>query len=176
MIYNQIYKGFWIDYSGPHVSLTFNLNAETVYSFQVGFVGLEYTVTNVMLELSPNETSFIPQTAFGVWSGKTPTGSWIKYGDGTLIQWALVNLGQCEFVLHSGGLYTDQTKGGYYIWRYPIAFQNLDYIVNATCESSAYMCSSMGSKFTDKLNIYYHTNYPCTTQVVLNLVAIGRWK
>ena len=174
-IYNSVYNGYWQDYKDSYVSIRLNFNPEVAY-FQIGFVGLEYTIKDIMLNRGVADLDFVPQICYGMWSGQNERGRWIKYADGTLIQYINVEIGTCEFSLHSGGLYTDKTNGGVYQWIFPIEFINDKYVPSAICESSAYMCTSMGGRYASKMNVYYHSNYAFSTYIKLHITAIGRWK
>jgi hypothetical protein len=176
-IYNSIYDGYWCDFTDSRVSLTLNFNPDVAY-FQIGFVGLEYTIKDVMLSRGVTDFDFVPQTCYGVWSGSNENGHWIRYADGTLICRHIHNVGSCTFTLHSGGLYTEKEHEGYYQWKLPQQFINRDVAITATCISSAYMCTSAGGLTSDgkACNIFYNTCYPCTTNVNLCMIAIGRWK
>ena len=111
-------------------------------------------------------------------SGSNENGSWVKFADGTMICRHIANMGSCTFALHSGGLYTDQTNGGYYNWKLPQLFIDRYVEFSALAMSSAYMSTSSGGLTSDltNINIYYHTNYACTVGVSLSMKAIGRWK
>ena len=152
----------WLkDYTEVNPTIELNFNNDVAY-FQIGFVGLEYTLDNIMLSSKGASLDYAPQFNYGVWSGSTDTGHWIKYADGTMICRLIYTIGSCTFALHSGGLYTDQTHGGYYQWKLPQMFVDRDVVITATCMSSAYMCASVSGLSTDgsTCNIYYHTNYP----------------
>lgn len=107
-------------------------------------------------------------------SGKNENGSYVKYADGTMICRHRVSLGSCTFKLNESGLYT--SSPGYYAWSFPMPFIDSDVNVHPTCQSGAYMCSSVGWLINNAINIFYHTNYACTTDVNLHITAIGRWK
>ena len=107
-------------------------------------------------------------------SGKNENGSYVKYADGTMICRHRVSLGSCTFKLNESGLYT--SSPGYYAWSFPMPFIDSDVNVHPTCQSGAYMCSSVGWLINNAINIFYHTNYACTTDVNLYMTAIGKWK
>ena len=176
-VYNSVYDGYWQDYKDSYVSVRLNFNPEVAY-FQIGFVGLEYTIKDIMLNRGVTDLDFVPQICYGVWSGSNENGHWIRYADGTLICRHIHNVGSCTFTLHSGGLYTEKEHEGYYQWKLPQQFINRDVAITATCISSAYMCTSAGGLTSDgkACNIFYNTCYPCTTNVNLCMIAIGRWK
>ena len=110
--------------------------------------------------------------------GENGNGSWVKYRDGRMECFRVVDMGKCQFALHSGGLYTDQTNGGYFNWVLPQTFKDRNVSFTALAMSSAYMCTSSGGLSDDltNLNIYYHTNYSCTVNVALCLTATGYWR
>ena len=175
--HNSIYQGYWCDFTDSRVSLTLNFNPDVAY-FQIGFVGLEYTIKDIMLSRGVIDFDFVPQINYGVWSGYNDNGHWIRYADGTLICRHTVNLGSCTFALYDGGLFTDQTNGGFFSWTFPQPFIDRNTSIQATAMSSAYMCTSTAGLNSDAtgVNIYYHTNYACSVNVALSLIAIGRWK
>lgn len=107
-------------------------------------------------------------------SGENENGSYVKYADGTAICRHKASLGSCAFKLNESGLYT--ASPGYYTWSFPIEFIGTDISIHATCQSGAYMCSSVGWLYDNTINIFYHTNYECTTEVNLFMTATGRWK
>lgn len=177
-VYNSVYRGYWYDYYDAHVSVNINLSTDVAY-FQIGFVGLEYTINNIMLTQGDVEFKYVPQINYGVWSGYNDNGHWIKYADGTLIQRINVTLGSCVFGLYNDaypGLYTDQTNGGHYTWTFPMEFIDDSYTCSLMVQSSAYMCSSLGTKETSYITGYYHANYAFTSNIKLEFIAIGRWK
>lgn len=126
-----------------------------------------------------NDNDVLDKFLYGiVESGSNENGNWVKFADGTMICRHIANMGSCTFALHSGGLYTDQTNGGYYNWKLPQYFIDRNVEFSALAMSSAYMCTSSGGLTSDltAVNIYYHTNYACTVDVSLCMTAIGRWK
>ena len=132
-----------------------------------------------------NDTKYITPRGAGkiVEAGSNENGHYIKNANGVMECWHIHYMGSCEFKLHSGGLYTDQTNGGYYQWTFPQKFKMLQSLnssvaVSVTAYSSAYLCTSAGGidDGCARTNVYYHTNYPCTVGVNLSMRAIGWWK
>lgn len=112
-----------------------------------------------------------------VQSGSNTNGYWVKYSDGTMICWDKINLGEKTFSQYTSGSALYVTTPGYYDWNYPVEFNSADeLIIHVNGRANGYMFTSVGSVYRTYARVDYCTVYPFTSEVLLMITAIGRWK
>ena len=166
---------------GTAYSNTFTLEEETRLHW-IGYFGSDLrTFNNLVLQFqieeSTSATEYTPFAGYIVESGSNDNGSWIKYSDGTLIQYGNVTKSiNIKNKSGSSGWYYDD---GYAI-KFPINFSDTNYFVDVN--------AALGGLIT--LNVYSITNYQnsiCEFNLSSNIeynnsnykfrwFAIGRWK
>lgn len=112
-------------------------------------------------------------------SGSNENGSWLKFGNGVMICWHKVSLGNLS-MMESGG-----TNRYYYIssngnnqmqWMFPKEFV-MEPSVNISLESNGYSCVSLGSVIATYVLFWTWAPYASEFRSCkLNCFAIGRWK
>ena len=179
IVFSQIIEAGVSD--GTAYSATFTLTEETRLHW-LGYFGSDLrTFNNLILEFQIEEsttpTSYTPFAGYIVESGSNDNGSWIKYSDGTLIQYGNVTKS-----------INIKTKSGSSMWYYddgyainfPINFSDTNYFADVNAATSGLIT----------LNIYSITNYKnsiCKFNLSSNMeynnpsykfrwFAIGRWK
>lgn len=178
--FNQV--GFGLNGSAKDTLIVFDASSlkdgeDYVISFDITNVSQgSISWKNMQLEEGP-ATEYTPQKSFGYTSGKNENGSWVKYDDGTMIQWGTIT--------KSGtiGTYSNGTKWYYddgYIVHLPQQFINDIYYANVSINNLSLLT----------LQVYSITNYR-TDLFKFNLSAnvehtfenyefrwftIGRWK
>lgn len=162
-------------------SNTFTLEEETrlhwVGYFDSGLRTFNNLVLQFQIEESTTPTFYTPWAGYIVESGSNDNGRWIKYSDGTLIQYGLLvkNLNITNISSQNDWYYSDG-----YVVEFPANFANIDYAVDVK--------STKANLIT--MNVYSITDY-ATNLCKFNLssknsatvenhtfrwFAIGKWK
>lgn len=85
--YSSYYEAYYADYnSNVDLNITFD---NSVNYFDIGFVCLtspSQKYSNIQIEESSKKTSYVPFFGYLVESGTNDNGSWLKFSDGTMIQ------------------------------------------------------------------------------------------
>lgn len=162
-------------------SNTFTLEEETRLHW-IGYFGSDLrTFNNLVLQFqieeSPTPTSYIPWAGYIVESGSNDNGRWIKYSDGTLVQYGEVT--------ETLNIATKNNKTEWYyedghIINFPILFADINYFMDVNAALSVLITLNVYSitsqenskcKFNLSSNIEYNnSNYK------FRWFAIGRWK
>lgn len=166
---------------GTAYSATFTLTEETRLHW-IGYFSSDLrTFNNLVLQFqieeSTSATEYTPFAGYIVESGSNDNGSWVKYSDGTLIQYGNVTKSiNIKNKSNSSGWYYDDG----YIINFPINFSDTNYFVDINAATGGLIV----------LNIYSITNYQnsiCEFNLSSNIeynnsnykfrwFAIGRWK
>lgn len=170
--YLPYYGGYWNDSPDGYYSLTLNF-PENVKYFQLGFVHVSATFTNVQIEKGSTATPYAPYKSLGYTSGTNENGSWVKYDDGRL---EVQGTGQCP------------ANVGYADITFPMAFIDTNYIMIA---NHKYTGESEYGGSSQLLNITNPHNYTTTQAYIysylydgsfagyprnVQYIAKGRWK
>lgn len=170
--------------NGATYSTTFTLTEETRLHWMGYFevdaghsIGCNNLVLQFQIEEGDLSTSYTPWTGYIIESGSNSNGNWIKYSDGTLIQYGLLvkNLTITNKSSSFDWYYDDG-----YVVKFPINFADINYVVDVK--------SAVANFIT--MNVYSITDY-ATNLCKFNLsnkisttvenhsfrwFAIGRWK
>lgn len=140
-------------------------------------ISCDNLVLQFQIEEGDLSTSYTPWAGHIIESGSNSNGSWVKFSDGTLIQYGLLvkNLTITNKSSSSDWYYDDG-----YVVKFPINFANINYVVDVK--------SAVANLIT--MNVYSITDY-ATDLCKFNLsnkisitvenysfrwLAIGRWK
>lgn len=175
---DSTYDEYSIAYNtGNHIVYTFEIKKEVEKVYlrycRASVTGnyKESTIQNVQIELGNEATNFQEHKIFGMKSGTNERGSYIKFEDGTLIQW-----GSIEYSANTNGVQ----------FYFPIAFYDTNYKVVPMhmYNYSIAVASTFSGQYTDRItihNTYLNTsnmtwtwNFPYSQST--NWLAIGRWK
>ena len=166
---------------GTAYSATFTLTEETRLHW-LGYFGNDLrTFNNLILEFqieeSPTPTSYTPWAGYIVESGSNDNSSWIKYSDGTLIQYGSIQKNISITALSSSGKYYYQddisltlpiifANDSYYSNVIPVNNQNGSqnvYSVRNKTQSKFDFCLSSLTSYSSNINVFWW-------------FAIGKWK
>ena len=133
---------------------------------------------NIQLEEGTSVTDYTPNKAFGIESGSNSNGSWIKFEDGTLIQYVTKNIPFTFTSYNKWGVMweSDLTDLG----KFPIDFVDTPDTINITnYSSSGGFIESLQNTTNSQIGKMYICR-PSDTNGVFNyylsIIAIGRWK
>lgn len=110
-------------------------------------------------------------------SGSNSNGNYIKFNDGTLIQWGTVTKNIAVTTLSSS---TNWYYGDGYVVNFPISFINNNYYANVNNDNAG-LISLMVYSTTAKTTSSFEFNLSCNIEVTsrnydFSWIAIGRWK
>lgn len=138
---------------------------------------LKYIVYDyIQIEEGSTATNYSEYKGIGYTSGQNSNGSWVKYDDGTLIQYVTKEATEKTFNTMFGSFYYNV---GTETWDYPVAFKDAP-VVTATTQFQGYLGGCCISSCTnEKVNFFLYTPSSIdltAKQVNTKLIAIGRWK
>lgn len=178
-----------------------NDGTNTSYSFTIqndGWLSMSFqssvSVSNVLieeiqLEKGEIQTQFSEYQGLGYESGNNASGNYIKYNDGTLIQWGKINK---EPFLQPNDIYTTVQSIKWYrsdppSVQFPISFINTAYTLNITINTGTDGVRFAIPRISSKLSSYFQlqlisvepftssgTGY--TNLIDVEWIAIGNWK
>lgn len=103
-------------------------------------------------------------------SGSNENGSWVKFSDGTMIQWGRKTLQNVEFA-QTGGIYYSQRQ----VFPFPQVFiQNPSISISGTTSNICWIGNSTSNTEQFTFNVL-HSN-ETTRTVLIEWQAIGKWK
>lgn len=109
-------------------------------------------------------------------SGSNDNGSWVKYADGTMIQWGTYDTGLTNFTTEFGSVFYNQS---YSTINFPLAFVDIPSIV-INQELGGYLGGNTVGGLPTKTNfrVYLYTarSATLTRNATIYWQAIGRWK
>ncbi len=123
--------------------------------------GKTTVLENVQIEKGTTATEYTPYKTFGIESGSNSNGSWIKFENGTLIQYANPTVNDAEKI------------------NFPIEFKDLGYAMTtfAGYANTPDVVITWGSKTISSIQIFIRTDGTTAgaSQPIM-WTAIGRWK
>lgn len=182
--YLSAYTGYYGQCQDGNYELVLSF-PERVKYFQLGFIHLQATFSNIQLEEGTNVTEYTPYKAFGIESGSNSNGSWVKFEDGTMIcrHKIVGNTFNCNRRKSDNHFYYDDESGtetnNLCYWTYPQKFINTeDLTVNLTVGSNAYTMPSIDDGITTTQAVGYCVTPYAVNNItfIWNFTAIGRWK
>ena len=103
-------------------------------------------------------------------SGSNANGSWVKFSDGTMMQWGRKTLQNVEFA-QTGGIYYSQRQ----VFPFPQVFiQNPSISISGTTSNICWIGNSTSNTEQFTFNVL-HSN-ETTRTVLIEWQAIGKWK
>ncbi len=103
-------------------------------------------------------------------SGSNANGSWVKFSDGTMMQWGRKTLQNVEFA-QTGGIYYSQKQ----VFSFPQTFiQNPSISISGMTPNMCWIGNS--TSYTEQFTFTVLHSIETTRTVFIEWQAIGRWK
>ena len=137
------------------------------------------STTNVQLEKGSSATSFVEGKALGYVAGSTENGNYIKYDDGTLIQWASTTISSISINTAWGSLYKSSSSTPFS--NYPISFVgNYSLTITGISDANTKLWWVVKSQDKGASNVrgicLVSAESLSLSNARLDYVAIGRWR
>lgn len=158
---------------------TITLNEETPIIIYLNGSGSGFVATDLVIglqiEAGSTATQFSEYQGLGYVSGSNANGNYIKYADGTMIQWGKKNLQNVACTTAWGAFYRSDWNGGI---TFPIAFEEIQmselYFYGGTYASFIIMETGPQKTATQPYYVARMTSSTLAT-VDVGFYAIGRW-
>lgn len=139
--------------------------------------GKSTVIEKVQLEKGDKPTEYTSYRKFGYESGSKPNGSWIKYDDGTLIQY----MGKSCPITFSGNTWGSMWEcDPYDLGNYPIPFKETPESLNITITGyTGGFLESVGNRSETHIGDVYicrPMQSNGTHNYYLSIIAVGKWK
>lgn len=109
-------------------------------------------------------------------SGSNANGSWVKYADGTMIQYGTYDTGLTDFTTEFGSVFYNQS---YSTIKFPLAFVDVPSII-INQELGGYLggntLGGLPTKANFRVYLYTAMSATLTRNAIIYWQAIGRWK